>query len=143
MGKDAHPAPGERVAWGGVMADPKLRDRLIWVGIMLVLAAAYAGFWYHNNHRYDGFARCLATKQVRMYGLFSCPHCADQKAMFGKAFQYVPYVECEIRGTHGLAPACKAAGAKLFPSWQFGTDPPIPGVFPLEELSDKTGCSLP
>jgi hypothetical protein len=32
---------------------------------------------------------------------------------------------------------------KLFPSWQFGTAQPIAGVFPLEELSDKTGCSLP
>ena len=119
------------------------RDRLVWAGIAVVLIASYAGFWYHNNHRYDGFAKCLAAKQAKMYGLYWCPHCAEQKEMFGKSFQYVPYVECAIKGSRDLAPACVAAGVKLFPSWQFGQNPPTEGVFPLQELSDKTGCSLP
>ncbi len=57
-----------------------------------------------------------------MYGLYWCPHCIEQKEMFGKAFQYVPYVECAIKGSHDLAPACAAAGVKLFPSWQFGSE---------------------
>ncbi len=128
---------------GKPASNPKSRDRLIWLGIGVVLILAYVGFWYHNNHRYDGFAKCLAAKQAKMYGLYWCPHCADQKAMFGKAFQYVPYVECAIKDSHELAPACTAAKVKLFPSWQFGTNPPIEGVFPMQELSDKTGCVLP
>jgi len=104
---------------------------------------AYAGGWYYRNHRYDGFAKCLAAKQAKMYGLYWCPHCAEQKEMFGKAFRYVPYVECAIKGSRELAPECAAAKVKLFPSWQFGTNPPKEGVFPLDELSDKTGCALP
>jgi len=119
------------------------RKRLIWAGILATVLLAYVGFWYYSNHRYDGFAKCLASKQAKMYGLYWCPHCADQKAMFGKAFQYVPYVECAIKDSHELAPACSAAGVKLFPSWQFGTNKPIEGVFQFQELSDKTGCSLP
>jgi hypothetical protein len=122
---------------------PQSRKQLIWAGIVVLFVVAWAGGWEYKNHRYDGFARCLATKQAKMYGLYWCPHCADQKAMFGKAFQYVPYVECAIKDSHELAPACKAAGVKLFPSWQFGAGPPIEGVFPMQELSDKTGCSLP
>jgi hypothetical protein len=55
----------------------------------------------------------------------------------------VPYQECAIKGSHELVPACTEAGVKLFPAWQFGANKPIEGVFPLEELSDKTGCSLP
>jgi len=78
-----------------------------------------------------------------MYGLSWCPHCADQKAMFGGAFRHVSYVECAIKGSKELAPECKAAGVKLFPSWQFGTNPPEPGVLSLKNLSDRTGCSLP
>ena len=128
---------------GKPAAKPNSRNRPIWAGIAGVIILAYMGFWYYNNHRYDGFAKCLATKQAKMYGLYWCPHCAEQKAMFGRAFQYVPYVECAIKDSHELQPACKAAGVKLFPSWQFGTNPPIEGVFPMEELSDKTGCSLP
>lgn len=119
------------------------REKLIWAGIAAVLIFAYAVFWYYNNHRYDQFAKCLASTQTKMYGLYWCPHCAEQKAEFGRAFKYVPYVECTIKDSHELAPACKAAGVKLFPSWQFGNNPPVEGVFPMQELSDKTGCRLP
>jgi hypothetical protein len=119
------------------------RKMLIWGGVILLFALAYAGGWYYRNHKYDDFAKCLASKQTKMYGLYWCPHCAEQKAMFGKAFRNVPYVECAIRGSRALAPECAAAGVKLFPSWQFGTNKPVEGVFPWEELSDKTGCSLP
>lgn len=131
----------ERV--GKVEAAPRSRGKGLWVGIAVVLAVAYASFWYYSNHRYDEFAKCLAAKHAKMYGLYWCPHCAEQKAMFGKAFQYVPYVECAIKDSRELAPACSAAGVKLFPSWQFGSNTPIEGVFPMQELSDKTGCSLP
>src|SRR6202167_5348281 len=131
----------ERV--GKVEATPPSGSKRLWIGIAAALALAWAGFWYYRNHRYDGFAKCLASKQTKMYGLYWCPHCAEQKAMFGKAFQYVPYVECAIKDSHELAPACSAAGVKLFPSWQFGSNKPIEGVFPMQELSDKTGCSLP
>jgi hypothetical protein len=141
MSEERRKRQQERVAKPA--ASPMSRDRLIWVGIVGVLIVAYAAFWYYNNHRYDGFAKCLASKQAKMYGLYWCPHCADQKAMFGKAFRYVPYVECAIKGSRDLAPTCAAVGVKLFPSWQFGTNKPVEGVFPMQELSDKTGCSLP
>ena len=36
-----------------------------------------------------------------MYGLYWCPHCIEQKEMFGDAFHYVPYVECAIKGSSG------------------------------------------
>lgn len=119
------------------------RKQVIWAGVVVVLIVGYIGFWYYSNHRYDAFAKCLAANQAKMYGLYWCPHCAEQKEMFGKAFQYVPYEECAIKGSRELAPACTAAGVKLFPSWTFGNGKPIEGVFPMQELSDKTGCSLP
>jgi hypothetical protein len=128
---------------GETEAKSPSRNRLIGVGIVVALIAGYAAFWYHNNHQYDEFARCLAGKQAKMYGLYWCPHCAEQKEMFGRAFQYVPYVECGIKGSHEMAGECTAAGVKLFPSWQFAGGKPIEGVFPMQELSDKTGCVLP
>jgi hypothetical protein len=131
----------ERV--GKIESAPPPRSKALWIGIVAALAVTYAGFWYYSNHRYDEFAKCLAAKQAKMYGLYWCPHCAEQKAMFGKAFRYVPYVECAVKDSHELSPACSAAGVKLFPSWQFGSNAPIEGVFPMQELSDKTGCSLP
>jgi hypothetical protein len=111
--------------------------------VLILLAGAYFGGRYYRNHKYDGFAKCLASKQAKMYGLYWCPHCADQKQMFGDAFHYVPYVECAIPGQKDMAVECKVAGVKLFPSWQFGMDPPHEGVLSLQTLSDKTGCALP
>lgn len=124
-------------------APPVGRKYLTWVGIVALFAAAYTAGWYHKNHKYDDFAKCIASKQVKMYGLYWCPHCIEQKEMFGASFHYIPYVECAIKGSHDLAPACSAAGVKLFPSWQFGAAPPKEGVLTLDALGDKTGCSLP
>ena len=125
-------------------SDPAKRKKfIIWAVVLIVLAGGYALLWYHQNHKYDAFAQCLATHDARMYGLYWCPHCIEQKEMFGASFQYVPYTECAIKGSSELVPACKIAGAKLFPSWQFGADPPKEGVLSLAALSDKTGCSLP
>ena len=116
----------------------------LYVVIVALLAGAYLSGRYYKNHKYDSFARCIASKSARMYGLYWCPHCADQKREFGASFRYVPYIECASEADpHELTPACKAAGVKLFPSWQFGSDPPKEGVLSLQDLSQKTGCSLP
>mgnify|MGYP001198643788 CR=1 FL=1 len=120
----------------------KSKERLIWVGIAAVLALAYAGFWYHNNYRYDDFAKCMASKQVKMYGAYWCPHCADQKEILGKSYRFV-YVECGIQGSHEESDECKKLGVKLFPTWRFPDSSMTPLVFSAQELSDKTGCSLP
>lgn len=124
--------------------DPRKNKKLLTYVVFLVLfAAAFLTGRYYRNHRYDSFAKCLAGRQAKMYGLYWCPHCADQKAEFGAAFRYVPYIECAIKGSRDMAPECTAAGVKLFPSWQFGSEPPKEGVLSLEALSEKTGCRLP
>jgi hypothetical protein len=133
-----------QVQQGKPETDGPSRKSLIWAGVVVAAIAAYGGWWYYANHRYNDFAKCLSSKQVKMYGAYWCPHCADQKEEFGKSFQYVNYVECAIKNSRELSPACKAAGVEHFPSWQFGPNLPlVEGVFPLQELSDKTGCSLP
>lgn len=112
--------------------------------VLLLFVGAYLAGRYYKNHKYDSFAKCLATRNAKMYGLYWCPHCVDQKREFGASFHYVPYIECASQDDpHQLTAACKAAGVKLFPSWQFGADPPKEGVLSLEDLSQKTGCSLP
>lgn len=129
--RNAEPNPGKK------------KNALVYGGIVILIVIAFGVGRYYRNHKYDSFAKCLAAKQAKMYGLYWCPHCADQKAMFGSSFRYVPYVECAIKGSKELAPQCKVAGVKLFPSWQFGSELPKEGVLSLEALSEKTGCSLP
>ena len=97
------------------------RTRRIVTAVLIVAAfgaVIYLGMRKRGT-RLDGFAKCLASKQVKMYGAYWCPHCADQKAMFESSFQYVPYVECGVPGSHDEAPQCKEAGIKHFPTWEF------------------------
>jgi len=127
----------------GGASDGNTKKMVTYGVVVILLAAAFIAGRYYKNHKYDNFAKCLATKQSKMYGLYWCPHCIEQKEMFGEAFHYVPYQECAIKGSSEEVPVCKMAGVKLFPAWQFGDEPPKEGLLSLEALSDKTGCRLP
>jgi len=127
----------------GSAGEGKTKKMLTYSAVLILLAGVFLAGRYYRNHKYDAFAKCLASKQAKMYGLYWCPHCIDQKEMFGAAFRHVPYQECAVKDSSEIVPACKIAGVKLFPSWQFGMEPPREGVLSLEALSDKTGCSLP
>jgi hypothetical protein len=114
---------------------------------VVILAAFGLSYYlgYRSQHKYDGFARCLGDRGVKMYGAWWCPHCQDQEKEFGASFEYAPYVECGVKGDlKGQNPVCVDAGIKHFPTWQFPpTGERVERVFSLQELSDRTGCSLP
>ena len=114
----------------------------------LLIVAAFGGAYYlgnRNQHKYDGFARCLKDRGLVMYGAYWCPHCQEQKKMFAASFEYVPYIECGVQGdTRGVQQVCKDAGIKHFPTWQFPpTGERAERVFELDALSDRSGCPLP
>jgi hypothetical protein len=116
------------------------------VGAIAVLVLAVAGFaLYKHSHRYDDFARCLTDKRVIMYGAYWCPHCVEQKEKFAASFKFAPYVECGVQGDlRAEQQVCKDADIKHFPTWQFPpTGERVERVLSLENLSERTGCSLP
>lgn len=117
------------------------------IGTWLLIAAAFAGAYYLGTRkrvsRLDAFAQCMTGKGAKMYGLYWCPHCEEQKEMFESAFQYVNYVECGIKGEHKEQTSCLDAGVKQFPTWQFPSGERHEGALPLTTLAEKTGCSLP
>ena len=114
----------------------------------VVIVAAFGLAYYLGNrtqHKHDAFARCLTERGVKMYGAWWCPHCVEQKEKFGASFEYAPYVECGFKGNlRGQAQVCIDQDIKHFPTWQFPpTGERVERVFTLQELSDRTGCSLP
>jgi len=119
-----------------------------WALYAVLIVAAFGGAYYlgiRSQHKYDGFARCLTDRSVKMYGAFWCEHCAEQKKKFGASFEYAPYVECAVKGDRNAkTQVCKDAGIQHYPTWQFPpTGERVERVFSLEELSDRTGCPLP
>jgi uncharacterized membrane protein/glutaredoxin len=65
-------------------------------------------------------ARHLREKGAVMYGAYWCPHCTDQKALFGDAAKDLPYVECDPGGVNARPDLCQKAGVKSFPTWVMG-----------------------
>jgi hypothetical protein len=125
----------------------KSGPRWLWIVLaaVVVVAAwgAYDYFYYRKVSTLDGFAQCLTEKGTKMYGAWWCPHCADQKEMFGFAFQYVNYTECSPEGQRTMNETCTKAGIKGYPTWQFADGSRVQGPQPLSVLSEKTGCKLP
>lgn len=82
----------------------------------------------------EGLAKHLAETGAVFYGAYWCPHCADQKAAFGSAVKYLPYVECDPRGARSQAQLCMDKGIKAFPTWDIAGKR-LEGFVPLEELA--------
>lgn len=97
--------------------------------------------------KYDAFATCLKDKGAVFYGAFWCPHCQEQKKLFGSAAKFLPYVECSTADGQGQAQICKDAKIESYPTWKLADGTEIPnengaGVS-LETLAAKTSCVLP
>ena len=92
-----------------------------------------------------GLARHLRQIGAKEYSAYWCPHCHDQKMLFGKeAAAIIDYVECDPRGQNSRAEICKAAAANVkgFPTWE------IKGQFysgtqSLQKLADLSGYTGP
>jgi len=90
-------------------------------------------------------ARHLGEVGAKEYGAYWCPHCHEQKMLFGKeAAALIDYIECDPKGQNSRAEICQAAGANIkgFPTWE------IKGQFysgtqSLEKLADLSGYTGP
>ena len=95
----------------------------------------------------DPFARALALhlseRGAKMYGASWCPHCVEQKEMFGASARRLPYVECGT-GPQGSrqASVCQAAGIRLYPTWIIGGQR-FQEVLTLTRLAELTSFQPP
>ena len=123
----------------------KAKSILVWslagltviIGIFLLVSA--------NNKpgKLDEFARCLKDKGAVFYGTFWCPHCQNQKAMFGKSAKLLPYIECSTLDGQSQLAVCQEKKIEGYPTWEFTDSSRESGEVPLSRLSEKTGCPLP
>lgn len=108
---------------------------IVILSIIVLLFLLYA-LWPKQSP-YVPFAKCLTKEGAIMYGTDWCSHCQAQKRLFGKAFKEVAFVNCDY------STSCEVAGINGYPSWIFADGTLIEGEVALEQLAEKTGCSLP
>lgn len=88
-------------------------------------------------------AQHLKQVGAKMYGAWWCPHCHDQKQLFGKtAAREFTYIECDPRGANPQPKACQAAKIESYPSWEINGKL-YTGTQSLEELAQASGYQGP
>ncbi len=85
------------------------------------------------------FAKFLSQSKVVMYSAYWCPHCHDQKQLFGKeASNQLTIIECAKDGKNNQYELCKEKGIEGFPSWEIDNKI-YSGTKPLKEIAILTG----
>jgi len=119
------------------------RDVIAKIGVAAAIIVAVISIYFVINSpaavpnpAYDDFAKCLTEKGIRMYGTEWCPHCQNQKKLFGSAFQYVSFIDCDEK-----AEECSSQGVTGYPTWVFNGQK-YEGEQSFADLSRITGCIL-
>jgi uncharacterized membrane protein/glutaredoxin len=88
-------------------------------------------------------AKHLTSKGAVMYTAYWCPHCHEQKELFGKeATAQLKVVECAPDGKNSQAELCKTKQIQGFPSWEINNTIES-GVKPLAKLAAMSGYKGP
>jgi len=93
-----------------------------------------------SNQQYEELAKCLTAKGAVLYGAYWCPHCRNQKELFGDAIKDIKYVECQVPNG-GQTEECKKAGITAYPTWIINGKQYL-GEKSLQELAEIAGCSI-
>jgi uncharacterized membrane protein/glutaredoxin len=114
-------------------------------GALIVILAAhlhYAGYLGKAAGPEDpwvrGLAEHLSQIDAKFYGASWCPHCAQQKELFGSSVKRIPYVECSPGGANApQAQVCRNNGIQSYPTWIIKGQR-YTGVQPLDTLAQIT-----
>lgn len=88
-------------------------------------------------------ARHLRQIGAKEYGAYWCPHCHEQKELFGnQAASILDYVECDPKGKNSRTQLCEAAKIQGFPTWEINGKL-YAGTQSLEKLAEVSGYTGP
>ena len=113
-----------------------MKGKLLLAGLLLILVGC------SGAGEYDAFAQCLTESGATFYGAFWCPHCNEQKQLFGSSQKYINYVECSLPDRSGQTTICNEEDITAYPTWVFGDGKRQEGRLSIIELSQLSGCSL-
>jgi len=129
-----------RRSWAGLIAS---RGAIAAV-VILLLHANYVAPQAEPAGPEDPMVRALAEhltdEGVLFYGASWCPHCQEQKRLFGASASRLPYIECGAGGPNApQAPSCRAAGVQTYPTWVINGRATVGQVLTLAQLAESTG----
>ena len=70
-----------------------------------------------DNEYVAKLADFMTSQGAVLYGAYWCPHCQEQKKIFGDAIKKINYVECDSRGPNANPDECRGQNIKSYPTW--------------------------
>ena len=133
------PAEMARRSWVGLVAGRGALAALV----ILLLHGSYTAPQAEPAGPEDPTIRALAEhlteEGVLFYGASWCPHCQEQKRLFGASAGRLPYIECSPAGPNTpQAPSCSSAGIQSYPTWIINGMAIAGEVLTLAQLADAT-----
>lgn len=128
-------APGSS-SWRGWM----INHAIVLVALVGVVWAQQSGMLTPpEDPRLAALATHLKQRDAKFYGAAWCANCTEQKRLFGRAAERLPYVECSPNGPQGaMSFTCVSAGVTAYPTWVI-RGRPYPSVMQPEELARRSG----
>ena len=93
--------------------------KIIFGAIIAVLVIGGLVYISRLPGKLDTFATCLKDTGAVFYGAFWCPHCQEQKALFGRSRSKLPYIECSTPDGNSQTQVCKDKKVVGYPTWEF------------------------
>ena len=96
-----------------------------------------------SNAGQIALAEHLTASGAKLYTAYWCPHCHDQKELFGRqATEKLTVVECAPDGRNSQRELCEAKKIEGYPSWEIQGQLDS-GVKPLAKLAEASGYQGP
>lgn len=141
------------------------RKWLLFLGIIIIIAIAGLGIIFFSSNKVgdkngkssseqgdvsgastqpqdqayvEKLAKFMTAQGMVLYGAYWCPHCKEQKEMFGDAVKYIDYVECDAKGENANPDECVAKGISGYPTWIYQGQK-YEGAQSLSELAKIVG----
>ncbi|MBA2115048.1 hypothetical protein HOV93_22200 [Planctomycetes bacterium FF15] len=96
----------------------------------------------YENVDFKALAKAIADSGAIFFGADWCPHCTQQKALFGEGYLNLPFVEV-TNPNHTLNQVGVDNNISQLPTWVFGDGTRVVGVLEIEELLSYTGVTIP
>lgn len=120
--------------------------KLLLISTVIFVVVYGSSYMAHSGLRSSGpasqtvidLAKHLTNTGSSMYGSYTCTHCKTQKLLFGDAFQYINYIECNPAGENSKSELCLEKGIDGYPTWEINESIHV-GTKSLKELAKLTG----
>ncbi|PQO44692.1 peptidylprolyl isomerase [Blastopirellula marina] len=96
----------------------------------------------YTNVDLVALAKAITDSGAKFYGAVWCPHCTEQKELFGDGGEYLPFIEV-TNPDRTLNDLGTSLSITKLPTWVFANGTRVEGTLTISQLVQYTGVAVP